>query len=218
LNTPKSEAAVVAPCSSVPGILTGILSSVLSILRASATHVAGGARVGGTVAGTQGEDCPKGQAVPPRVALPGETRDCWGAAHRKPSCGGPVQGSTAMLAKRLSRNGVGTCASGHSAGPLGVSMHFVHGWSGSYAVEAGVGVAGCGIMGGVGRVEGASVNGWSLGALNAAARWAFRVGAWGGFRLRRARAAFLSWVAMSWRRPMLTSCLTDSTNLEALQS
>ena len=52
LDTPKSEAAVVAPCSSVPGILTGILSGVLSILRASATHGAGGARAGGTVAGT----------------------------------------------------------------------------------------------------------------------------------------------------------------------
>ena len=52
LNTPKSEAAVVAPCSSVPGIITGILSGVLSVLRASATHAAAGARVGGTVAGT----------------------------------------------------------------------------------------------------------------------------------------------------------------------
>ena len=41
-----------APCSSVPGILMGILSGVLSVLRASATHGAGGARVGGTVAGT----------------------------------------------------------------------------------------------------------------------------------------------------------------------
>ena len=57
-------------------------------------------------------------------------------------------------------------------------------------MEVGGGMAGCGIMhggrvgmavgwrvGGVGRAEGASVNGWSLGALNAAARWAFRVGA-----------------------------------------
>jgi hypothetical protein len=52
LNTPKSEAAVVAPCPSVRGILTGILSGVLSVLRASATHVVGGTRVGGTVAGT----------------------------------------------------------------------------------------------------------------------------------------------------------------------
>jgi hypothetical protein len=50
LDTPKSEAAVVAPCSSVPGKLTGILSGVLYVLRASATHGAGGARVGGTVA------------------------------------------------------------------------------------------------------------------------------------------------------------------------
>ena len=52
LNTPKSEAAVVAPCSSVPGILTSILLGVLSVPHASATHGAGGARVGGTVAGT----------------------------------------------------------------------------------------------------------------------------------------------------------------------
>ena len=109
-------------------------------------------------------------------------------------------------------------------------MHFVHWWSGSYVVEVGWGMAGCGIahgerasvaagwrVGGVGRAEGASVNGWSLGALNAAARWAFKVGAGGGSRLRRARAAFLSWVAMPLRMPMLTSCLTDSANLEALQ-
>ena len=88
-------------------------------------------------------------------------------------------------------------------------MHFVHWWSGSYVVEVGWGRAGCGIVhgegasvaagwrvGGVGRAEGASVNGWSLGALNAAARWAFKVGVGGGSRLRRARAAFLSWVAM----------------------
>ena len=52
LNTPKSEAAVVAPSSSVPGILTGMRLGILSVLRASATHAAGGARVGGTVAGT----------------------------------------------------------------------------------------------------------------------------------------------------------------------
>ena len=52
LNTPKSEAAVVAPWSSVPGILTGMRLGILSVLRASATHAAGGARVGGTVAGT----------------------------------------------------------------------------------------------------------------------------------------------------------------------
>ena len=50
--------------------------------------------------------------------------------------------------------------------------------------------------GGVGRVEGASVNGWSLGAVNAAAMCAFRVGAGGGSRLRRARAAFRSWVVI----------------------
>ena len=70
---------------------------------------------------------------------------------------------------------------------------------------------------GVLRVEVALVNGWSLGALNAAARWAFRVGVGDGSRLRRARAAFLSWVAMPWHRPMLMSWLTDSANLEALQ-
>jgi hypothetical protein len=135
-----------------------------------------------------------------------------------------------MLAKMLSRNGVGTCASGHSARPPGVSIHFVHWWSGSYAVEVGGGMAGCGVMhgglvgeavgwrmGGVGRAEGVSVCEWSLGALNAAAGWAFMGAAGGGSRLRRARAAFLSWVAMSRRRPMLTSCLTDSKNLEALQ-
>ena len=52
LNTPKSEAAVVAPCSSVHGILMGMRLGILSVLRASATHAAGGARVGGTVAGT----------------------------------------------------------------------------------------------------------------------------------------------------------------------
>jgi hypothetical protein len=52
LNTPKSEAAVVAPCPSLPSILTGMMLGVLSVLRASATHAAGGARVGGTVAGT----------------------------------------------------------------------------------------------------------------------------------------------------------------------
>jgi hypothetical protein len=54
LNTPKSEAAVVAPCPSVPGILLSMMLgvlSVLSVLRASATHAVGGARVGGTVAG-----------------------------------------------------------------------------------------------------------------------------------------------------------------------
>ena len=43
-----------------------------------------------------------------------------------------MKGSTAMLAKKLSRNGVGTCASGHSAAPPGVSIHFVHWWLGSY--------------------------------------------------------------------------------------
>jgi hypothetical protein len=48
----KSEVAVVAPCPSVPSILLGMLSGVLSVMRASATHVAGGAHVGGTLAGT----------------------------------------------------------------------------------------------------------------------------------------------------------------------
>jgi hypothetical protein len=36
------------------------------------------------------------------------------------------------------------------------------------------------------------VNGWSLGALNVIARWAFMVGVGGGSWLRRTRAAFLS--------------------------
>jgi hypothetical protein len=52
LNTPKSEAAVVVPCSSVPGILMGMLLGILSVLRASASHAVGGARVGGTMART----------------------------------------------------------------------------------------------------------------------------------------------------------------------
>jgi hypothetical protein len=42
----------VAPCPSVLGILLGMVLGVLSVLRASATHVVGGARVGRTVAGT----------------------------------------------------------------------------------------------------------------------------------------------------------------------
>jgi hypothetical protein len=52
LNTPKSEAAVVAPCSSIHGILMGMMLGILSVLHANATHAEGGARVGGTVAGT----------------------------------------------------------------------------------------------------------------------------------------------------------------------
>jgi hypothetical protein len=51
-----------------------------------------------------------------------------------------------MLARRLSRDGVGTCTSGHSAGPPGVSIHFVHWWSGSSVMEVTGGMAGCGIM------------------------------------------------------------------------
>jgi hypothetical protein len=47
LNTSKSEATVVAPCSSIPGILMGMLLGILSVLRASAAHAVGGARVGG---------------------------------------------------------------------------------------------------------------------------------------------------------------------------
>jgi hypothetical protein len=62
-----------------------------------------------------------------------------------------VKGSAAILARRLSRDGVGTCASGQSTEPPGVSIHFVHWWSGSYVVEVGGGMAGCGIMHG-GRV------------------------------------------------------------------
>ena len=50
-----------------------------------------------------------------------------------------MKGSTAMLAEKLSRNGVRTCASGHSAAPPGVSIHFVHWWSGSYVMEVGFG-------------------------------------------------------------------------------
>ena len=88
-------------------------------------------------------------------------------------------------------------------------------------VGAGVGVgasAGAGAGAGAGaRARAGAVNGWPLGAVNAAAMCAFRVAAGGGSRLRRARAAFLSWVVMPWRRARLTSCLTDSANLEALQ-
>ena len=76
-----------------------------------------------------------------------------------------MKGSTAMLAEKLSRNGVRTCASGHSAGPPGVSIHFVHWWSGSYVMEVGGGMAGCGIMHG----EGASVAvGWRVGGVGRA--------------------------------------------------
>ena len=57
-----------------------------------------------------------------------------------------MKGSTAMLAEKLSRNGVRTCASGHSAAPPGVSIHFVHWWSGSNVMEVGGGMTGCGIM------------------------------------------------------------------------
>ena len=98
------------------------------------------------------------------------------------------------------------------------------------AVEVGGGTAGCGIMHGegadmaggwrvegVGHAEGVSVNGWSLGALNAAVRWAFRVGAGGTSRSRRVRAAFLNWEGMPRRRAMLTSCLMDYVYLETLQ-
>ena len=45
----------------------------------------------------------------------------------------------------------------------------------------GVGVAVDWRVGGVGRAEGASVNGWSLGAVNVAAMWAFRVEGGGGW-------------------------------------
>jgi hypothetical protein len=83
--------------------------------------------------------------------------------------------------------------------------------------KGGVGVAVGWRVGGVGRVEGVSVDGWSLRALNAAARWALRVEVGDFSRLRRARAAFLNWVTMPRRRAMLTSCLTDSVYLEALQ-
>jgi hypothetical protein len=49
----------------------------------------------------------------------------------------------------------------------------------NYAWE-GVGVAIGWRVDGVGRVEGASVNGWSLGAVNVVAMWAFRVGVGSG--------------------------------------
>ena len=58
----------------------------------------------------------------------------------------PMWGSAATLAKRLSRDGDGICVSWHRARPLGISMHFVHWWSGSNAVEGGGGMAGCGII------------------------------------------------------------------------
>jgi hypothetical protein len=88
--------------------------------------------------------------------------------------------------------------------------------SGGIMHGEGVGVAVGSCVGGVGRVVGASVRGWLLRELNVAvARWAFRVG--GASRLRRARATFLSWLAIPWRRAMLRSCLTDSVYLEALQ-
>jgi hypothetical protein len=48
-----------------------------------------------------------------------------------------VKGSAVMLAKRLSMDSVGTCASGHGDGPLGVSIDFVHWWSGSYDCSGG---------------------------------------------------------------------------------
>ena len=53
-------------------------------------------------------------------------------------------GSATTLVGRLSRDGDGTCASGHRSGP--VSIHFVHWWLGSNAVEVGGGTTGCGIM------------------------------------------------------------------------
>jgi hypothetical protein len=81
----------------------------------------------------------------------------------------------------FSRDGDGTCASGHLAGPPRISMHSVHWWSGSNALEVGGGMVGCGVMhgegvgvavgwcvGGVGRAKRALVNGSSLWALNAA--------------------------------------------------
>jgi hypothetical protein len=95
----------VAPWPSGRGILSGILFGGLSVLRASATHAAGGARAGGIVAGKRGEECPEGQAFPPRATLPGEARDCGGTAGRESACSGPVRGSTATLAKRLPRDG-----------------------------------------------------------------------------------------------------------------
>ena len=46
-----------------------------------------------------------------------------------------MKGSVAILEGRLSRDGVGTCASGHSAGPPGVRKQLVHWWSGLNVVD-----------------------------------------------------------------------------------
>jgi hypothetical protein len=61
-----------------------------------------------------------------------------------------VKGSAAILAGWLSRDGVGTYASGHSAGPPGVRKQLVHWWSGLNVVEVGGGMARCGIVQGAG--------------------------------------------------------------------
>ena len=67
-----------------------------------------------------------------------------------------------ILAGRLSRDGVGACASGHSVGPPGIRKQLVHWWSGLNVVEVGGGMAGCGIMYG----EGAGVAaGWHVGGV-----------------------------------------------------
>ena len=105
--------------------------------------------------------------------------------------------------------GMGVAVGWRVEGVSGVGVGVGVGVSVGVSVGAGAGV-------GVGaRARAGVVNGWSLGAVNAAAMCAFRVGAGGGSRLWRARAAFRSWVVMPRRRAMLTSCLTDSANLEA---
>jgi hypothetical protein len=72
--------------------------------------------------------------------------------------------SAVILAKRPCRDGDGICASGHHGGPPGVSIHFVHWWSGSNAVEVGGGMADCGIMYGeeVGTAVGWYVEEWGV--------------------------------------------------------
>ena len=117
-----------APCPSVPAVGVGDSRlhpptpvGMLSVLRASATHAAGGAREGETMARTWGEGCPEEQAFPPPATLHAESRDCGGVASRELACGGPVWVSVATLVGRLSKDGDGTCASGHRAGYYHIS-------------------------------------------------------------------------------------------------
>ena len=66
----------------------------------------GGARGGGTVRWQQERrerTVPRDMPPPPRATMLRETRDCGGTAGQEPACGGPVWGSAAVLAFRLSR-------------------------------------------------------------------------------------------------------------------